>query len=241
MLRVAAGKHMDMTTRTVASAARIAVIEDDESIGAGIQAALIANGYLADRYLTGRAATDAIEVMLPDLVLLDAGLPDMDGYSLCRWLRQERPDLPIVMVTARDAEIDIIIGLDAGATDYVTKPFSINVLLARIRAHLRTSDSADPDAPITVGPLTVHPAGYRATLGNGSLDLRPREFELLVYLARHSGKVVTREQILADVWDMNWDSSTKTVDMHIVALRRALGEHVDIVNIRGVGYRLEEP
>jgi len=218
---------------------RIVVVEDDSSLGAALRDALVSNGYVADWYSTGAAATEAIVESLPDLVLLDAGLPDVDGFSLCRWLREQYEDLPIVMVTARDSDIDVIVGLDAGATDYVTKPFSINVLLARIRAHLRAADSVDPDAPITVGPLTVDPAAYRAVLGSRSLDLRPREFQLLVYLARHAGRVVSREQILADVWDLHWDSSTKTVDMHILALRRALGDDIEIATVRGVGYRLE--
>jgi DNA-binding response OmpR family regulator len=215
------------------------VVEDDESIGASVEAALIANGYAVDRFLTGQAATAAVMLRVPDLVVLDVGLPDIDGFSLCRWLRQQHAELPILMVTARDAEIDIIVGLDAGATDYVTKPFSMNILLARIRAHLRGSSIPDPDAPLELGLLTVHPTSYSANIANVPLDLRPREFQLLAYLVRHAGRVVTREQILSDVWDTHWDTATKTVDMHIVALRRALGDAVTIVNIRGVGFRIE--
>ncbi len=240
------------------------VIEDDEAIGSTVESALVANGYIVDRHLNGGSATEALPAgvatvgaagssspagsaslpaasSLPDLVLLDAGLPDMDGFSLCRWLRRNYPDLPIVMVTARDAEIDIVVGLDAGATDYVTKPFSINVLLARVRAHLRTTDVVDPDLPLTVGPLSVFATAYRATLDGALLELRPREFQLLTYFAQNAGRVVTREQILSSVWDLHWDSSTKTVDMHVLALRRALGDRVEIVNIRGVGYRMESP
>src|SRR5262245_39763895 len=130
-------------------AKHIAVVEDDVSIGQSIVDALGAAGYAVAWHRDGRTATAAFETSPPDLVLLDAGLPDVDGFSLCRWLRQQYRELPIVIVTARDAEIDMIVGLDAGATDYVTKPFSINVLLARLRAHLRTAD--DPDTPIVLG------------------------------------------------------------------------------------------
>ena len=136
---------MVMPDPTRANGRRIAVVEDDASIGESVVAALTAQGYNAAWHRDGATATQAIEAETPDLVLLDAGLPDMDGFSLCRWLREQYRELPIVLVTARDAEIDMIVGLDAGATDYVTKPFSMNVLLARVRAHLRTVDD-DSDA-----------------------------------------------------------------------------------------------
>jgi DNA-binding response OmpR family regulator len=219
----------------------VLIVEDDESIAAGMHNALVANGYTVRLAHSAAAATAALEDGVPDLVLLDAGLPDIDGFSLCRWLRSQHRELPIVMVTARDAEIDIIVGLDAGATDYVTKPFSTAVLLARVRAHLRTGEFSDPDAPVTVGPMTVYPTSYRAMLDDTELELRPREFQLLLYLARGAGRVVTREQILSDVWDTHWDTQTKTVDMHIGALRRLLDGRIDIINIRGVGFRLEAP
>ena len=218
---------------------RIAIVEDDVSIADGMRRALESHGFEVAWHPDGRSATAAVEASVPDLVLLDAGLPDVDGFSLCRWLREQHRDLPIIMVTARDAEIDVIVGLDAGATDYVTKPFSINVLLARVRAHLRTVDVVDPGAPFSVGPLTVDPGAYTAALDGVALDLRRREFELLAYLARSAGRVVTRERLLADVWDLHWTTSTKTLDMHVLALRRKIGDPIDITNVRGVGYRLE--
>jgi len=223
------------------SGRRVALVEDDASIGESVVAALTSQGYSASWYRNAASATRAFDDAVPDLVLLDAGLPDVDGFSLCRWLREQHRDLPIVMVTARDAEIDMIVGLDAGATDYVTKPFSINVLLARIRAHLRTVDDDDPDGVITLGALIVDPASYVASVGGEAVDLRPREFQLLVFLARRVGRVVTREELLSEVWDTHWETATKTVDMHVMALRRKLAGLIEITSVRGVGFRLETP
>jgi DNA-binding response OmpR family regulator len=223
------------------SGRRIALVEDDASIGESVVAALTSQGYNASWYRDAASATRAFEGTAPELVLLDAGLPDVDGFSLCRWLRAQHRDLPIVLVTARDAEIDMIVGLDAGATDYVTKPFSINVLLARIRAHLRTVDDDDPHAPISLGALVVDPSSYVARVDGESVDLRPREFQLLVFLARRVGRVVTREELLSEVWDTHWETATKTVDMHVMALRRKLAGVIEITSVRGVGFRLEAP
>lgn len=223
------------------SGLRVVVVEDDESIGRAMRDALVAQGYLVNWCRDGATATDAIERETPDLVLLDAGLPDLDGFALCRWLRDEHQDLPIVFVTARDSEIDIIVGLDAGASDYVTKPFSMQVLLARVRAHLRASEAIDPMAPIAVGDLLVDPAAYAVSVRGEPIALRRREFELLLMLCREAGRVVTRERLLSDVWDLHWDSATKTVDMHVLALRKKLGDAIEINSIRGVGYRLVMP
>ena len=219
---------------------RILVVEDDESIGQTVTTTLQSHGYLVQWCTDGASATADVEATVPDLVLLDAGLPDIDGFTLCRWLREQHRDLPIVLVTARDAEIDIVVGLDAGASDYVTKPFSMNVLLARVRAHLRAS-AVSPDETFQLGTLMVDPAAYIATINGEPVDLRRREFELLVLLCREAGRVVTRERLLAEVWDLHWQTSTKTLDMHVMALRRKLGDAVDIATVRGVGYRLVAP
>jgi DNA-binding response OmpR family regulator len=221
---------------------RVVLVEDDRSIGAAMQSTMMSHGYLTEWFTTGATAIAALEAGVPDLVILDAGLSDIDGFTLCRWLRERDGDVPIIIVTARDAEIDIVVGLDSGATDYVTKPFSMTVLLARIRAHLRSADPpADPDAAIQIGRLRIEPAAYLVSVGGEPIEFRTKEFELLVYLARNVGRVVTRDRLLADVWDLHWDSSTKTVDMHIVALRRKLGDSIEIVTVRGVGYRLVTP
>jgi DNA-binding response OmpR family regulator len=218
---------------------RIVVIEDDPSIGEAVRSALEQQGYEVDWVETAKAAAETVDQTEPALVLLDLGLPDVDGFTLCRWLRDAYERLPIIIVTARDTEIDIVVGLDAGASDYVTKPFSMTVLLARVRAHLRSSGDTDTDQPMEVGRLRVAPASYRATVDGEVVDLRPREFELLVHLLRNAGKVVTREQLLSEVWDLHWHTKTKTVDMHVLALRRKLAGAVDIATVRGVGYRLE--
>ncbi len=202
---------------------------------------LVLHGYSVDWCIYGASATETIERQLPDLVLLDAGLPDIDGFSLCRRIREHHRDVPIVLVTARDADIDIVVGLDAGANDYVTKPFSMNVLLARVRAHLRNTASTDPETPIEVGALRVNPAAYLATANGQQVELRPREFELLVLLCREAGRVVSRERLLAEVWDLHWESSTKTLEMHVMGLRRKLGDAIEIATVRGVGYRLDTP
>lgn len=216
---------------------RVLLVEDDVGIGSSLQQALGAQGYDIVWAADGAAARHAMGQALPDLVLLDAGLPDVDGFSLCREFRAGHRDLPIVIVTARDADIDIVLGLDAGATDYVTKPFSLDVLLARMRAHLRAHTV--PEVPIAIGHVRVDTASFTATLDGEPLDLRTREFELLAYLARRAGTVVRREQIMSDVWDVHWDTSSKTLEMHVAALRRKLGDAVTITAVRGIGYRLE--
>ena len=220
---------------------RVLVVEDDESIGRAVVDALTAHGYLVELCADGAAATAALADAAADLMLLDAGLPDVDGFTLCREIRESYPDLPIVLVTARDSEIDVVVGLDAGANDYVTKPFSMNILLARVRAHLRAAEPQDPDAAIELGSLRVEPASYVTTVDGTPVELRPREFQLLVVLSRAAGRVVTRERLLADVWDLHWESSTKTLDMHVLALRRKLGDAIEISTVRGVGYRLVAP
>lgn len=216
------------------------VIEDDPDIGTSVVAALVASGYEVDRFHNGAAAAAALEDRCPDFVLLDVGLPDMDGITICRWLRDKYRNLPIVLLTARDSEIDIVVGLDAGATDYVTKPFSMTVLLARLRAHLRSAtwDERD-DGPFDVGRLSIDPAGYTATIDGEEVGLRPREMELLVLLAHEAGRVVTRDRILAEVWDQHWESSSKTLETHVMTLRRKLNDAVSITTVRGVGYRLD--
>ena len=220
---------------------RILVVEDDESIGRTVSDSLASHGYFVEWCLDGASATAAVEKAAPDLVLLDAGLPDIDGFTWCRWLREQHRDLPIVLVTARDAEIDIVVGLDAGASDYVTKPFSMSVLLARVRAHLRGAGSSDPNSVIVLGALRLDPAAYVVTVDDAPVDLRRREFELLALLCREAGRVVTRERLLAEVWDLHWETSTKTLDMHVMALRRKLGDAIEIATVRGVGYRLVAP
>jgi DNA-binding response OmpR family regulator len=177
----------------------------------------------------------------PDLVLLDLGLPDADGFDACRRLIQSQPSLTIIVVTARTDELDVVAGLDAGAVDYVTKPFRLAELLARVRAHLRQSPPSS--GRLGVADIEIDVAARRVWRGAEELDLRPKEFDLLVLLANNAGKVVTRARLMTDVWDEHWYGSTKTLDVHISAVRRKVGGPgpgtVTIATIRGVGYRLE--
>ena len=182
----------------------------------------------------------------PDLVLLDLALPDGDGRDVCRELRR-RSDVPIVMLTARGTEMDKIVGLELGADDYVVKPFSAAEVISRIRAVLRRSAPRDGSSaePIRIGELELDPAARIAKLGSAELELSRKEFDLLAELMRHAGHVVTREDLMAKVWDVNWFGSTKTLDVHIGWLRRKLGDDPNqptyIETVRGVGFRFAAP
>jgi DNA-binding response OmpR family regulator len=225
--------------------ARILVIEDDDIIGLNLVRALSAEGWDAERASTGEAAIGALGRAPFDLILLDLGLPDIDGIDLCELLRARAPDATVVMLSARAAEIEVVVGLDAGADDYITKPFRLAELLARLRAHLRRSSNSNASAAttLTAGDVSVDVSSRRAWVGDEELDLRPKEFDLLAYLVNSQGQVVRREQIMSDVWDPHWWGSTKTLDIHMAALRRKLGEQNGgpgrITTLRGVGYRFE--
>jgi len=203
------------------------VVEDDPGIAAGLERALANAGYAVGRAGTGTEAIKVVESERPppDLVLLDLGLPDADGFDVCRRLIQSQPSLTIIVVTARTDELDVVAGLDAGAVDYVTKPFRLAELLARVRAHLRQSPPSS--GRLCVADIEVDVAARRVWRGAEELDLRPKEFDLLVLLASNAG----------------WYGSTKTLDVHISAVRRKIGGPgpgtVTIATIRGVGYRLE--
>ena len=222
---------------------RILVVEDDATLGGGLREALLANGYLASWARTGAEALELAAAEPADLVLLDLKLPDLDGVELCRRLRARHPALTIVMLTARREEIDVIVGLDAGADDYLTKPFRLAELLARLRAHTRRLESPRPTDRLAVGDLELDRGARRVWLAGRELELRPKEFDLLALLMDEAGRAVPRERIMAEVWDEHWFGSTKTLDMHISALRRKLGDQGDgdgrISTLRGVGYRLE--
>jgi DNA-binding response OmpR family regulator len=217
---------------------RLLVVEDDPSIAEPLRAGLRREGFDIDLVATGAAALAADEC---DLVLLDLGLPDIDGTDVCRQLRQ-RSKVPIIVVTARGDEIDRVVLLELGADDYVVKPFGFRELLARIRAVLRrTGDQAAPapDPCIVVGGLEIDTRTRSVTLDGEPVSLTPKEHDLLVYLARDPGAVLTRKQLIEDVWDQNWWGSTKTLDVHIASLRKKLTPEL-IETVRGVGFRLAE-
>jgi DNA-binding response OmpR family regulator len=213
------------------------LVEDDPSIGPGLLRTLGAEGHTVEWARTV-AEADALAGD-PDLLLLDLGLPDGDGLDLCRRLSARHPGMRTIILTARTGEIDIVLGLDAGAIDYITKPFRLSELLARIRAQLR---DRGPES-ISVGDVLIERGPRRVRVAGNQVDLRPKEFDLLVRLATEAGTVVRREVLMNDVWDEHWFGDTKTLDVHIAALRRRLGEAPGqpsrITTVRGVGYRLE--
>jgi DNA-binding response OmpR family regulator len=220
---------------------RILIVEDDERIGSTLLRALEGNGYDARWDRTGRAAIQSVVTRPPDLVLLDLGLPDLDGLDVCREIHQADPDVDIIMLTARDEELDVVVGLDAGAVDYITKPFKLAELTARIRAQLRRNEPR-PHSRSEAGGITLDPGARRARLDGDELQLRAKEFDLLTRLVADAGNVVTRETLMSDVWDEHWFGSTKTLDFHIAALRHKIdtpGADSRITTLRGVGYRYE--
>ncbi|WP_231878532.1 response regulator transcription factor [Agromyces sp. NDB4Y10] len=235
---------------------QILVVEDDDGIALPLVRTLSREGYEVLRVAEGRAAIEQATAGEVELVVLDLGLPDMDGLDVCRRLRDLGYDGGIVILTARDGELDRVVGLDVGADDYIAKPFALAELLARLRALLRRSSrplAAEPgggappgaSAPgaASVTPLTVDPASRRAHAGDREVQLSTKEFDLLAQLDRHRGAVVTREQLMDEVWDENWFGSTKTLDVTMARLRQKLddaGADVRITTIRGVGFRLDE-
>ena len=233
---------------------RILLVEDDVSIAGSLVDGLEAAGHTVRHAATGGAALAAVaSADSPvELVLLDLGLPDMDGRDVCRALRADSA-VPIIMLTARGDEIDRVLGLELGADEYVTKPFSFRELVARIRAISRrtSADSATPTAEIPVvggadagqqvGPLRIDRRTRRVHLDGGEVHLTAKEFDLLAYLAEDPGAVRTRTDILEHVWDANWFGPTKTVDAHVAAIRKKLGDARWIDAVRGVGFRLETP
>ena len=216
----------------------ILVVEDEDAIADPLVAGLQREGYDVSRVATGEGALEASPA---DLVLLDLRLPDIDGLDVCRQLR-ERSRVPIIVLTARGEETDRVVGLELGADDYVVKPYGLRELIARIRAVMRRAATlGSTGGPLRAGELEVDERARRATLEGRELDLTPKEFELLAALARDPGAAVSRQRLLAEVWQTSWYGSSKTIDVHVAALRRKLGDPGWIETVRGVGFRLRVP
>lgn len=219
---------------------RVLVVEDDEAIAGPLLEGLRRHGYEVDHT---RSGVDAVRLAGGvDVVLLDLGLPDLDGTEVCRQVRSTS-DVPLIVVTARGDEIDRVVLLELGADDYLVKPFGFRELVARIGAVTRRSGlvSARTAAPEALGRLHVDRSGRRVRVDGTAVDLTPKEFDLLAVLTEEPGTVRTREELIDRVWDPHWFGPTKTLDVHVAALRRKLGDAAPITTIRGVGYRFEAP
>ena len=214
---------------------RVLLVEDEEAIAEPLADALAREGFDVTWVATAAEALAAAE---HDLVLLDLRLPDRDGYEVCRELRG-RSSVPIIVISARGEEVDRVVGLELGADDYLVKPFGFRELLARINAVTRRTGARDPAATVLrAGPLTVDTDARRVTLAGAEVELTAKEFDLLAALAARPGAVVSRQRLLDDVWDARHHLATKTIDVHVAALRRKLGDPGWIQTVRGVGFRL---
>ena len=225
--------------------ASLLVIEDDERIRGAVLRAMRERGHVVESSGTALAGLQQVLDRRPDLVLLDLGLPDLDGVELLRMLRAVS-EVPVIVTTARDEDAAVVQALDAGADDHVLKPFQAGQLDARIRAVLRRVAGPDVEAgPLVVGDLEVDVRTHRVTLAGAEVPLSPKEFELLAHLAARAGTVVSKRELLAEVWQLPYGGSDKTVDVHLSWLRRKLGESADaprlLHTVRGVGVRLAGP
>jgi DNA-binding response OmpR family regulator len=225
--------------------AHVLIVEDDPRIRSLLMRGLDERGHAVDSASTGMAGLSQAVATAPEIVILDLGLPDVDGAQVLTMLRAVSP-VPVIVATARDDDPSLVACLDAGADDYVVKPYSVPQLEARIRAVLRRAgETGGARARVVVGGLEIDVAARRTTLDGVELDLSPREFDLLRHLAERAGEVVTKKQLLTEVWQQPWGGSDKTVDVHLSWLRRKLGESATdpryLTTVRGVGVRFTAP
>ena len=232
---------------------KILVVDDEHSIVTLLQYNLQQAGFEVITKMDGESGLDAAINEQPDLIVLDLMLPKIDGIEVCKKLRQQKINVPILMLTAKDDEFDKVLGLELGADDYMTKPFSPREVVARVKAILRRIQTSNAEAfdvnevskQINVTDLKILPEHYEAYFQEERLELTPKEFELLVYLANHKGRVLTRDQLLSAVWNYDFAGDTRIVDVHISHLREKIERNTKkplyIKTIRGLGYKLEEP
>lgn len=230
----------------------ILVVEDEISIATLLKYNLEHAGYAVETANDGQEGLDKATALQPDLILLDLMLPKLDGMEVCKLLRQQKMNTPIIMLTARDDEFDKVLGLELGADDYMTKPFSPREVIARVKAVLRRFSPVvvEEEAPVSekvfeLGELRVYPERFEVFLRDEPLEFTPKEFELLVYLLENKNRVLTRDQLLSAVWNYDFAGDTRIVDVHISHLRDKIEENsrkpVFIKTIRGLGYKFEEP
>src|SRR6476660_1285117 len=221
---------------------RVLVVEDERTINQAVTDRLVAEGFDVRQAYDGPGAVAAAQEWDPDLLVLDVMLPGFDGHEVCRRVQADRP-VPVLMLTARDDETDLLVGLGVGADDYLTKPFSMRELVARVRVLLRRVDRAaelasQGSSALTVGPVDIDRSGRRVRVDGVDVHLTPTEFDLLVCLAEAPGTVHTREQLLTEVWDWPDAAGTRTVDSHVKSLRGKIGAEL-VRTVHGVGYALE--
>ncbi|MFT9848302.1 winged helix-turn-helix domain-containing protein [Aneurinibacillus sp. REN35] len=228
---------------------KILVVDDEQSIVTLLEFNLKKAGFDVIKAADGPTAVKVAEQERPDLIVLDIMLPGMDGMEVCKKLRMEKINTPILMLTAKDEEFDKILGLELGADDYMTKPFSPREVVARVKAILRRSgqqelaDSTSDEQVLTIGKLVIYPEKYEVFFNENRLELTPKEFELLQYMASHPGRVMTRDQLLNAVWNYDFVGDSRIVDVHISHLREKIEEDTKqpkyIKTVRGLGYKLE--
>jgi len=217
------------------------LVEDEVSIGSLVSGYLEQSGYRVAWVRSGEEALSTLDQLAPRMVILDIGLPGADGFDVCRTIRT-RSAVPILMLTARDEEVDRVAGLEVGADDYVSKPFSPRELAARVKAVLRRSDPAVPlTQRIEVGDVVLDPQAREVTVAGDPVELTGKEFDLLAYLLQNAGIVVSRDQLLDRVWGMSYVGGTRTVDVHVAQLRRKLSRPDSIQTFRGSGYKAVKP
>lgn len=218
---------------------RILVAEDDKTIREGISDFLSNSNYVVEAVEDGAAALDAVKNRQPDLIILDLGLPKITGEAVCKEVKKQFPDLPIIILTAKSQSIDVVRGFDLGADDYISKPFELEELMARIRVKLKNGQ----DKNLTAGDLTLDPSSITVKRNGSEISLTPHEFKLLQYLLVNKGKVLTREMILNRVWQYSMDVDSRVVDVYIGYLRRKVDGDFDkklISSVRGFGYVIKE-
>ncbi len=232
---------------------KILVVDDEQSIVTLLQYNLEQAGFEVLTAMDGEEGKQLAELESPDIIVLDLMLPKLDGMEVCKQLRQEKIMTPILMLTAKDDELDKILGLELGADDYMVKPFSPREVIARVKAILRrtqvqqetSEESGKEESQILIGNLMIHPEKYEAYFKENLIELTLKEFELLLYLAQNKGRVLTRDQLLSAVWNYDFAGDTRIVDVHISHLREKIEEDTKkpayIKTIRGLGYKLEEP
>jgi DNA-binding response OmpR family regulator len=218
----------------------IVVVDDEPNIADLVDLYLARDGFRVLKAATGEAGLEAVRTHRPRLVVLDVGLPDIDGLEVCRRLRQTS-QIPVIFLTARDGEVDRVLGLELGGDDYLTKPFSPAELVARVKAVLRRVDGGGSPEIVQAGSATIDCGRREVLVADEPVEFTTKEFDLLRFLAERAGLALSRQQILDGVWGYDWFGDARTVDVHIAQVRKKLGDSVAIKTVRGVGYRLESP